>query len=68
MRASALLIMGAPTGTDPERAGVAARVLVVRANYRDKARTMFDYLKTFKEGAVALVRGDGTDADACMTA
>lgn len=68
MRASALLLMGAPTGTDLERAGIAARVLPVRATYRDEARVLLDYLKTFSDGAVALVRGDGPDAEACALA
>ena len=68
LRASALLLIGAPTGTDLERAGIAARVLPVRASYRDEARVLLDYLKTFSEGAVALVRGDGPDADACLLA
>ena len=68
LRASSLLLIGAPTGTDLERAGIATRVLPVRATYRDEARVLLDYLKTFSEGAVALVRGDGPDADACVLA
>lgn len=66
--ASALLLTGAPTGTDLGRAGIAARALPVRATYRDEARVLLDYLKTFSEGAVALVRGDGPDAEACVLA
>jgi ABC-type branched-subunit amino acid transport system substrate-binding protein len=68
VRASGLLMVGAPTGADLERAGVAARVLPVRASYRDEARVLLDYLKTFSEGAVALVRGDGPDSEACALA
>lgn len=68
LRASSILLIGAPTGTDLERAGIAARVLPVRASYRDEARVLLDYLKTFSEGAVALVRGDGPDAQACALA
>ena len=68
VRASGLVMVGAPTGADLERAGVAARVLPVRANYRDEARVLLDYLKTFSEGAVALVRGDGPDSEACVLA
>ena len=68
LRASTLLLVGAPTGTDLERAGINARVLPVRATYRDEARVLLDYLKTFSEGGVALVRGDGPDAEACALA
>ena len=68
LRATALLLVGAPTGTDLERAGITARVLRVRASYRDEARVLLDYVKTFSEGTVALVRGDGPDADACVLA
>ena len=68
LRASALLLVGAPTGTDLERARITTRVLPVRATYRDEARVLLDYLKTFSEGTVALVRGDGPDADACVVA
>ena len=68
LRASTLLLLGAPTGTDLERAGISARVLPVRASYRDEARVLLDAVKTFSEGTVALVRGDGPDADACVTA
>ncbi len=68
VRASGLMMVGAPTGTDLERAGVAARVMPVRATYRDEARILLDYLKTFSEGAAALVRGDGPDAEACVLA
>ena len=68
LRASTLLLVGAPTGTDLERAGVHARVLPVRATYRDEARVLLDYLKTFSDGGVALVRGDGPDAEACALA
>ncbi len=68
LRASAVLLMGAPTDTDLERAGITARVLPVRATYRDEARVLLDYLKTFSEGSVALVRGDGPDAEACALA
>ena len=68
VRASAITMLGAPTGTDIERAGLAARVLPVRATYRDEARVLLDYLKTFSEGGVALVRGDGPDAEACVLA
>ncbi len=68
LRASALLLVGAPTGTDLERARITARVLPVRASYRDEARVLLDYLKTFSEGGVALVRGDGPDAEACALA
>ena len=68
VRASGLMMVGAPTGADLERAGVAARVLPVRASYRDEARVLLDYLKTFSEGAVALVRGDGPDSEACVLA
>ena len=68
LRASALLLIGAPTGTDLERAGIAARVLPMRASYRDEARVLLDYLNAFSEGAVALVRGDGPDAKACVLA
>ena len=68
LRASALLVVGAPTGVDLERAGIAARVVPVRATYRDEARVLLDYLRTFSEGAVALVRGDGPDAEACTLA
>ena len=38
VRASGLMMVGAPTGTALERAGVAARVMPVRATYRDEAR------------------------------
>ena len=68
LRASTLLLVGAPTGSDLERGGIAARALPVRASYRDEARVLLDYLKTFSEGAVALVRGDGPDAEACVLA
>jgi ABC-type branched-subunit amino acid transport system substrate-binding protein len=68
VRASGLTMIGAPTGTDIDRAGLAARVLAVRATYRDEARVLLDYLKTFSEGGVALVRGDGPDAEACVQA
>lgn len=68
VRASGLMLVGAPTGTDLDRAGVAARVLPVRATYRDEARALLDHLKTFSEGPVALVRGDGPDAEACVLA
>lgn len=68
LRASSLLLLGAPTGADLQRAGIAARVLPVRATYRDEARILLDYLKTFSEGAVALVLGDGPDAAACALA
>jgi ABC-type branched-subunit amino acid transport system substrate-binding protein len=68
LRASALLLMGAPTGTDLERAKIAAKVMPVRATYRDEARVLLDYVKTFSEGSVALVRGDGPDATACALA
>ena len=43
-------------------------VLPVRARYRDETRVLLDYLKTFSERALALVRGDGPDADARMQA
>ena len=66
--ASSLLLIGGPTGADLERAGIASRVLPVRASYRDEARVMLDYLKTFNEGTLALVRGDGPDAAACIVA
>ena len=62
------LVVGAPTGVDLERAGIAARVVPVRATYRDEARVLLDYLRTFSEGAVALVRGDAPDAEACSLA
>ena len=68
LRSAGLLLFGSPTGSDLERARIAARVLPVRATYRDEARVLLDYLKTFSEGAVALVRGDGPDADACVLA
>ena len=68
LRASTLLLLGAPTGTDLERAGINTRVLPVRASYRDEARVLLDSVKTFSEGTVALVRGDGPDADACVMA
>jgi branched-chain amino acid transport system substrate-binding protein len=68
MRASGLMMVGAPTGADVERAGIASRVLPVRATYRDEARVLLDYLKTFSEGGVALVRGDGPDTEACVVA
>jgi branched-chain amino acid transport system substrate-binding protein len=68
LRASPLLLIGAPTGADLERAGIAARVLPVRASYRDEARVLLDYAKTFSEGSVALVRGEGPDAEACALA
>ena len=68
LRASTLLLLGAPTGTDLERAGISARVLPVRASYRDEARVLLDYVGTFSEGSMALVRGDGPDADACVLA
>jgi branched-chain amino acid transport system substrate-binding protein len=68
VRASGLMMVGAPTGADVERAGVASRVLPVRATYRDEARVLVDSLKTFSEGGVALVRGDGPDAEACVLA
>lgn len=65
LRASGLVMVGPPTGADLERAEIGVRVLPVRATYRDEARVLLDYLKTFSEGSVALVRGDGPDADAC---
>ena len=68
MRASGLMMVGAPTGVDVERTAFASRVLSVRATYRDEARLLLDYLKTFSDGAVALVRGDGPDAVACAQA
>lgn len=68
LRATSVLLMGAPTGADLERAGISARILPVRATYRDEARVLLDYLKTFSDGAVALVRGDGPDAEACTLA
>ena len=68
LRASTLLLLGAPTGTDLERAGINAQVLPVRASYRDEARVLLDSVKTFSEGSVALVRGDGPDAEACVMA
>ena len=68
VRASAITIVGAPTGADLDRARIANRVLPVRATYRDEARVLLDMLKTFSEGAVALVRGDGPDANACALA
>ena len=68
VRASGLMMVGAPTGADLERAGIASRAMSVRATYRDEARVLLDYLKTFSEGAVALVRGDGPDAVACALA
>jgi len=68
VRASPLTLVGAPTGVDVERAGFGARVLPVRATYRDEARVLLDLLKTFSEGGVALVRGDGPDAEACVLA
>lgn len=68
VRSSTLTMLGAPTGADVERAGIGARVLPVRATYRDEARVLLDSLKTFSEGGVALVRGDGPDAEACVLA
>lgn len=68
VRASTLTMVGAPTGADVERAGIASRVLPVRATYRDEARVLLDSLKTFSEGGVALVRGDGPDTEACVLA
>ena len=68
LHASGLVMVGPPTGADLERAGISGRVLPVRATYRDEARVLLDYLKTFSEGGVALVRGDGPDADACVLA
>lgn len=68
VRASAVTLLGAPTGADLDRARIASRVLPVRATYRDEARVLLDMLKTFSEGAVALVRGDGPDANACALA
>lgn len=68
VRASGLMLVGAPTGADIERAGIAARVMPVRATYRDEARVLLDYVKTFSEGGVALVRGDGPDSDASLLA
>lgn len=68
VRASAVTLVGAPTGVDVERARIASRVLAVRASYRDEARVLLDMLKTFSDGAVALVRGEGPDAAACALA
>jgi branched-chain amino acid transport system substrate-binding protein len=68
LRGSSLLVLGAPTGTDLERAKISQKVMPVRATYRDEARALLDQVKTFSEGPVALVRGDGPDADACVQA
>lgn len=68
LRATSLTLLGAPTGTDVQRAGNAVHVLPVRATYRDEARALLDYLKTFSDGTPALVHGDGPDADACARA
>ncbi len=68
LRATALTLLGAPTGAEVDAGGGSFRVLPLRATFREEARSLLDTLRTFNDGAIALVRGDGPDAEASHSA
>ena len=68
LRQSALTVLGAPTGAEVDAGSGAFRVITLRATFREEAKSLLDTLRTFNDGALALVRGDGPDASASHAA
>ncbi len=68
LRSTALTLLGAPTGAEVDSGGGSFRVLALRATFRDEVKSLLDTLRTFNDGAIALVRGDGPDAEASHAA
>lgn len=68
LRSTALSLLGPPTGAEVDASGGSFRVLVLRATFREEAKSLLDTLRTFNDGAIALVRGDGPDAGASHSA
>lgn len=62
LRATALTLLGAPTGAEVNAGDGSFRVLGLRASFREEAKSLLDTARTFNDGAIALVRGDGPDA------
>jgi branched-chain amino acid transport system substrate-binding protein len=68
LRSTSLTLLGAPTGAEVDAGGGSFRVLPLRATFREEAKSLLDTLRTFNDGAIALVRGDGPDAEASHSA
>lgn len=62
LRTSGLTMLGAPTGARANGAG-SVRALAIRASYADEARQLLNHIATMQIRKVALVRGDGEEAD-----
>jgi len=68
LRTTSLTLLGAPTGAEVDAGGGSFRVVALRATFREEAKSLLDTLRTFNDGALALVRGDGPDAEASHSA
>ncbi len=68
LRSTALTLLGAPTGAEVDASGGSLRVVALRATFREEAKSLLDALRTFNDGSLALVRGEGPDAGASHSA
>ncbi len=62
VKSGTLALLGAPTGVRPPLAET-ARVLHLRASYADEARQLLNHMTTMSIAKIALVRGEGEEAE-----
>jgi branched-chain amino acid transport system substrate-binding protein len=67
LRSTGLTMLGAPTGARASGAGN-SRALTIRASYADEARQLLSHIATMQIKRVALVRGEGEEAEFAATA
>jgi branched-chain amino acid transport system substrate-binding protein len=62
VRSSGVTLFGAPTGVRPP-SDDGARALAIRASYADEARQLLNHISTMRIASVALIQGEGEEAE-----